>query len=58
MAFALAKSLLGLFVQFVRLAPLAKLFELQTVLELFFVLMRIIVNAVALTAFEFDQIVL
>ncbi len=40
--------LFGLFVHFVRLAPLAKLVELKAILKLFLVLGRVIVDPVAL----------
>ena len=42
----------------VRLAPLAELFELETVLELFLVLGGVVVHAMALRAFKFYEIVL
>jgi hypothetical protein len=42
----------------VLLAPLAKLAHLQAVLERFLVLVRVIIDAFALTALQFDHVVL
>ena len=39
-------------------APLAEFFQLQPVLESFFILIRIVIGALAHGAFEFDEVVL